>query len=66
MAGPIGFPRLRGVADVDGLCETLAKAGVLLLPGSVYDEPRHARVGFGRADMPEALELFEEVLKTLT
>ena len=65
-AGPIGFPLLRGVADVDALCEALAKAGVLLLPGSVYDEPLHARVGFGRADMPEALELLEELLKTLT
>ena len=65
-AGPIGFPLLRGVADVDALCEALATAGVLLLPGSVYDEPLHARVGFGRADMPEALELLEELLKTLT
>jgi aspartate/methionine/tyrosine aminotransferase len=65
-AGPIGFPRVQGVADVDALCASLADAGVLLLPGSVYDEPRHARIGFGRADMPEALELFEELLKTLT
>jgi aspartate/methionine/tyrosine aminotransferase len=65
-AGPIGFPLLRGISDVDGMCEELAKAGVLLLPGSVYDEPRHVRVGFGRADMPEALELLEELLKTLT
>ncbi|MGZ4184637.1 MAG: aminotransferase class I/II-fold pyridoxal phosphate-dependent enzyme [Solirubrobacteraceae bacterium] len=65
-AAPIGFPRLQGVADVDGLCGALADAGVLLLPGSVYDEPRHVRIGFGRADMPEALELFEELLKTLT
>ena len=65
-AGPIGFPVVRGVADVDALCEALAKAGVLLLPGSVYDEPRHVRVGFGRADVPEALELLEELLKTLT
>jgi aspartate/methionine/tyrosine aminotransferase len=65
-AAPIAFPRLEGVADVDGLCAALAQAGVLLLPGSVYDEPRHVRVGFGRADMPQALELFEEVLKTLT
>lgn len=65
-AGPIGFPLLRGVADVDALCEALAQAGVLLLPGSVYDEPLHARVGFGRADMPQALELLEELLKTLT
>jgi aspartate/methionine/tyrosine aminotransferase len=65
-AGPIGFPRLHGVDDVDRLCEKLAAAGVLLLPGSVYDEPRHVRVGFGRAHMPEALELLEELLKTLT
>lgn len=65
-AGPIGFPVVRGVADVDALCEALAKAGVLLLPGSVYDEPRHVRVGFGRADLPDALELLEELLKTLT
>jgi aspartate/methionine/tyrosine aminotransferase len=65
-AGPIGFPVVRGIADVDALCETLANAGVLLLPGSVYDEPRHVRVGFGRADLPEALELLEELLKTLT
>jgi aspartate/methionine/tyrosine aminotransferase len=65
-AGPIGFPVLRGIADVDALCDSLAKAGVLLLPGSVYDEPHHVRVGFGRADMPDALELLEELLKTLT
>jgi aspartate/methionine/tyrosine aminotransferase len=65
-AGPIGFPVVRGIADVDAMCETLANAGVLLLPGSVYDEPRHVRVGFGRADLPEALELLEELLKTLT
>jgi aspartate/methionine/tyrosine aminotransferase len=65
-ASPIGFPRLEGTDDVDGLCEALAAAGVLLLPGSVYDEPRHVRVGFGRADMSQALELLEELLKTLT
>ena len=37
----------------------LAGAGVLLLPGTVYDEPDHARIGFGRANMPEALGLLE-------
>ena len=61
-AGPIGFPRVRGVDDVDDMCERLASAGVLLLPGSVYDEPRHVRVGFGRANMPEALRSLEETL----
>ena len=35
---------------------------VLLLPGSVYDEPDHVRVGYGRANMPEALERLETYL----
>jgi aspartate/methionine/tyrosine aminotransferase len=64
-AGPIGFPRVNGVGDVDGLCAGLAAAGVLLLPGSVYDEPRHVRVGFGRADMPEALEVLDREIEKL-
>ena len=59
-ASPIGFPRVKGVADVDELCGRLADFGVLLLPGSVYDEPGHVRVGFGRANLPEALALLEE------
>src|SRR5947207_1074599 len=37
----------------------IAEAGVLLLPGSVYDQPEHVRIGFGRANMPEALSLLE-------
>jgi aspartate/methionine/tyrosine aminotransferase len=61
-AGPIGFPRVNNAGDVDALCERLAAAGVLLLPGSVYDEPAHVRVGFGRANMPEALQALEEHL----
>ena len=62
-ASPIGFPRVKGIADVDELCGRLADLGVLLLPGSVYDEPEHVRVGFGRANLPEALELLEESLR---
>ena len=61
-ASPIGFPRVKGVADVDEMCARLADLGVLLLPGSVYDEPGHVRVGFGRANLPEALILLEEGL----
>jgi aspartate/methionine/tyrosine aminotransferase len=63
-ASPIGFPRVRQVGDVDRFCERLAGLGVLLLPGSVYDEPGHVRVGFGRANLPEALDLFESGLAT--
>jgi aspartate/methionine/tyrosine aminotransferase len=62
-ASPIGFPRVTGVGDVERYCERLAAAGVLLLPGAVYDEPEHVRMGFGRANMPEALRVLEENLR---
>ena len=61
-ASAIGFPRLRGITDTDDFCAQLASAGVLLLPGSVYDQPGHVRVGFGRKNMPEALEVLDEQL----
>ena len=60
MAGPIAFPRLLE-GDVDSFCDELVKAtGVLLLPGTIYDDPgNHFRIGFGRQNMPEALERLE-------
>jgi aspartate/methionine/tyrosine aminotransferase len=62
-AGPIGFPRVAGDFDVEEWCERIAaQAGVLLLPGSVYDEPRHVRVGFGRANLAQAVERLERYL----
>jgi aspartate/methionine/tyrosine aminotransferase len=61
-ASPIGFPRVRGVGDVDRFCDRLTARGVLLLPGSVYDEPGHVRVGFGRANLPEALAALDSAL----
>lgn len=58
-AGPIGFPRVRGVADTRAWCERAAhEASVLLLPGDAYGCPAHVRLGFGRADLPQALERF--------
>jgi len=62
-AGPIGFPRVLDGRDVREWCErTAAEAGVLLLPGYVYEEPDHVRVGYGRAGLPEALERLERHL----
>ncbi|HEX7610187.1 MAG TPA: aminotransferase class I/II-fold pyridoxal phosphate-dependent enzyme [Solirubrobacteraceae bacterium] len=62
-AGPIGFPRVAGDFDVQAWCEEIAtEAGVLLLPGAVYEEPRHVRFGFGRANLPEALARLDERL----
>jgi aspartate/methionine/tyrosine aminotransferase len=64
-ASPIGFPRFKRDTGVDAFCEALVEAaGVLLLPGSVYDEPRHVRFGFGRANMPEALQRLDDYLET--
>lgn len=62
VASPIGFPHLRGVEDVEAFCERLAGLGVLLLPGTVYDQPAHVRVGFGRANLAEALAVLESAL----
>jgi aspartate/methionine/tyrosine aminotransferase len=62
-AGSMGFPRyLRG--NVETFCDKLVKeAGVLLLPGSVYDDSRnHFRLGLGRKNLPEAVEKLEGYL----
>ncbi|MBA3809560.1 MAG: aminotransferase class I/II-fold pyridoxal phosphate-dependent enzyme [Solirubrobacterales bacterium] len=62
-AGPIGFPRLLGVEDVAVWCEqTAERASVLVLPGTVYDEPGHVRLGFGRAQTAQALERLDSHL----
>jgi len=62
-AGPVGFPQLID-ENVDVFCERLVKrAGVLLLPGTVFDDnDNHFRLGFGRANLPEALDRLEEFL----
>lgn len=59
-AGPIAFPRLQPPASSGAFCQSaIEKAGVLLLPGSVYGEPRHVRIGFGRRNLPEALSALD-------
>ncbi|PKN47483.1 MAG: aminotransferase, partial [Deltaproteobacteria bacterium HGW-Deltaproteobacteria-17] len=66
VAGPIAFPRLRGGPDADAFCADLVdRAGVMLLPGSLYG-PEYAdsfRLGFGRRNLPEALSRLESHLK---
>jgi aspartate/methionine/tyrosine aminotransferase len=58
-AGSVGFPRLTapGVTIDDFAAGLVETKGVLLLPGSRFGHPgNHFRIGFGRTDMPEALE----------
>lgn len=62
-ASPIGFVRYKPQGDVYAFCEELVReAGVLLLPGIVYDEPQFIRFGYGRRNMPKALERLGEYL----
>ncbi len=62
-AGSMAFPRLLQ-GNVEEFCDTLVKqAGVLLLPGSVYDDSgNHFRLGLGRKNLPQAVQRFEEFL----
>jgi aspartate/methionine/tyrosine aminotransferase len=62
-AGSMCFPRLLK-GDVEEFCDTLVnKAGVMLLPGSVYDDSRnHFRLGLGRKSLVQAVERLEEFI----
>ena len=64
-AGSIAFPRLLG-EDIEQFCDTLVKTtGVLLLPGTMYDDhDNHFRIGYGRKNMPAAVARLAEFLKT--
>ncbi|PKL24916.1 MAG: aminotransferase [Spirochaetae bacterium HGW-Spirochaetae-3] len=64
LAGSIAFPRLTDGSDAEALADRLvAESGVLLLPGAYYDYDRsYFRIGFGRANMPEALRRLEDWL----
>lgn len=56
--GSIGLPRLASPVDVDAFCAGLVEEeGVLLVPGTVFGHAgNHFRLGFGRTDLPDALE----------
>ncbi len=64
-AGSMGFPKLLK-GDIDEFCDSLVtEAGVLLLPGSMYeDSGNHFRLGLGRKNLPEAISRLDEFLET--
>jgi aspartate/methionine/tyrosine aminotransferase len=62
-ASTIGFARFKPQHDVQSFCEQVVhQCGVLLLPGTVYDQPHHIRFGYGRRNMPEALAVLDSWL----
>jgi aspartate/methionine/tyrosine aminotransferase len=63
-AGSTAFPRLKGGLSSAAFCrEAVEKQGVMLLPSTCFDYgDAHLRIGFGRRNMPEALERLERML----
>jgi aspartate/methionine/tyrosine aminotransferase len=63
-AGSMAFPRYLG-RDVEKFCnELVKKAGVLLLPSTMYDySNRHFRLGLGRKNLPQAVERLDDFLR---
>lgn len=64
-SGTIAFPELLLPISIDTFADELVeKAGVLIMPGSIFDFPGNFfRIGFGRKNMSEALERFEQFLE---
>jgi aspartate/methionine/tyrosine aminotransferase len=62
-ASSMGFPKLLK-GDIEDFCDKLVRnAGVLLLPGTLYDDSRnHFRIGLGRKNLPQAVERLESYL----
>ena len=62
-AGSMGYAKLLK-GNIEDFCDGLVRqAGVLLLPGSVYDDPsHHFRIGLGRKNLPQAVERLEAYL----
>jgi len=56
-AGTTAFPRYRGNEGSEAFCRrAVEEAGVLLLPSTAFDAgDAHFRIGYGRANLPEAL-----------
>jgi len=64
-AGSIAFPRFLVRNSVEDFClDLLKEKSVLLMPSTNYDYgDRHFRIGFGRKNMPEALNKLDEYVK---
>ncbi len=64
-AGPIAFPLFQD-GSIEDFCHNLVtRAGVMLVPGTIYD-PSYSnfRIGFGRANLDECVQKFDEYLQT--
>jgi len=65
-AGPIAFPRIRFDREIEAFCiDLVERQGVMLVPGTCFFHgDQHFRIGFGRTNMPEALDQFKTYLQS--
>lgn len=64
--GVTTFVRMHGVADVEEFCHRLGREhGVMVVPGSCFNQPGHVRLGFGgpTADLEEGLARVSNLLR---
>jgi aspartate/methionine/tyrosine aminotransferase len=64
--GPTAFPRFLG-GDVEEMCEAAAlEKSLMVLPDKVFDVKNNRfRVGMGRKNFPQALDIFGEFLSNM-
>lgn len=65
IGGSICFPRMTVVDDTSAFCERLVQeTGIMLVPSEQFQYGRnHVRIGFGRQNLPEVLERFDDYLQ---
>jgi aspartate/methionine/tyrosine aminotransferase len=63
-ASSVAFPELLGDMNIAEFTDRLVhETGVLLLPGTIFEHPgNHFRLGYGRRDLPAALDRLEGFL----
>lgn len=66
-SGTIAFPQLLLPIPIQQFTDQLVeRKGVLIMPGDAFDFPGNFfRIGFGRKNMPEILERFEQFLEEI-
>ncbi|MHA1331260.1 MAG: aminotransferase class I/II-fold pyridoxal phosphate-dependent enzyme, partial [Candidatus Hodarchaeales archaeon] len=64
-AGSVAYPKLNRDMSVDDFCSKLIKdKGVLLLPGSVFqDKSRHFRIGLGKKDITPGIGFLRDYIE---
>lgn len=64
-AGPIAFPRILFDKEIETFCiDLVERQGVMLVPGTCFFHgDKHFRIGFGRSNLPDALEAFAAYLR---